>query len=419
MKLITMLLIGLSLSFGQQIKEWCAEGQKCIEKGDGLAAAQYYKLCCDSLSTGKSITSLSSSLYNIAKMYEEAGDYAEAEKYILRSIGLGEVLTTGSLVLRYQEASRIYLAQGEPEKALEYALRGLEVSKGTRNENIRGQIMLQVGDCYSELGDYKTCDSLYTEAVDWLYLMGKGRIFVPEAYIKLGDNAKRSGDTDKARYYYERMLDETNLGYDQLQMYTACHKLSELLVDLDPTASRSYAAMADSLDFAPAVEALGIDLALSNLEFPRREREIQLAAEKQRIRLLVTILVLSVIIAAMLGFFLLALKRALKHEETRNADLIKANLQKDALLSIAREITQENEELHRISENEIPLPKVKLTNREIQIARLAAQGKINKEIADELGISVGTVSVHKNNLFRKLGVGNTVELVRYMQKIGL
>lgn len=419
MKFTTLLILGLTLSFGQQVKEWCTEGQKCIEKGDGLAAAQYYRLCCDSLSTGKSITSLSSSLYNISRMYEEAGDYEEAEKYILRSIGLGEVLTTGSLVLRYQEASRIYLAQGKLEKALEYALKGLDVSKESRNENIRGQILLQVGDCYSELGDYETCDSLYTEAVEWLYILGKGRIFVPEAYIKLGDNARRSGDMQKARYYYERMLDETKLGYDQLQMYNACHKLSELLVDSDPEASRSYAAMADSLDFAPAVEAFGINLALSNLEFPRRERELQLFVEKQRTRLLVTVLILSMIIAGMLVVFLLVAKRALKHEETRNADLIKANLQKDALLSIARAVTKENDELHRISENEIPLPQVKLTKREIQIARLAAQGKINKEIADELNISVGTVAVHKNNLFRKLGVGNTVELMRYMQKIGL
>ena len=116
-------------------------------------------------------------------------------------------------------------------------------------------------------------------------------------------------------------------GYDQLQMYTACHRLSELPVDSDPEAARSYAAMADSLDFAPAVEALGINLALSNLEFPRRERELLLNAGKQRTRLLVTNLILSVIIAGMLVVFLLAAQRALQHEETRNADLIKANLQ--------------------------------------------------------------------------------------------
>ena len=40
---------------------------------------------------------------------------------------------------------------------------------------------------------------------------------------------------------------------------------------------------------------------------------------------------------------------------------------------------------------------------------------ISKEIAVRLGISQRTVEVHKNNIFRKLGINNTVELMRYMQ----
>lgn len=42
MKFIAILLLAMTFSGGQQIKEWCSEGQKCIENGDGLAAAQYY-----------------------------------------------------------------------------------------------------------------------------------------------------------------------------------------------------------------------------------------------------------------------------------------------------------------------------------------------------------------------------------------
>lgn len=420
MKLTAILTICLALSGGAQVKQWCAEGQKCIDEGDGMGAACCYKKCCDFLGTGRKIIPLVSSLQNIAKIYVAAGDFQEAEKYIQRSIGLGKILgRTGSLALRYQDASCIHAALGNKEEALCYAREGLEIAFNSNNENTIGQLLMQVGDCYGALGEYRKSDSLYREAVGWLYKQGKGRLFVPQAYLKLGDNAKKSGDMKAARAYYEQMLEKTNCGYDQLQMYTACNMLSELLAADDPPAAAQYRQMADSLDFAPMVEEFGANLALCNLEFPRREREQQIEAGEQRIRLVSYIAILLFLLICLAAALVIILKRNLKRVEIRNAGLIKANLQKDALLSIASSAARELEEIKRISKDEIPLPRVKLTKRELQIARLACEGKINKEIADVLGISTGTVAVHKNNLFRKLGVGNTVELLRYLQKIGL
>jgi DNA-binding NarL/FixJ family response regulator len=54
-----------------------------------------------------------------------------------------------------------------------------------------------------------------------------------------------------------------------------------------------------------------------------------------------------------------------------------------------------------------------LTDRERQVLNLIVEGKSNKEIALELGISPKTVSVHRTNLMLKLDVQNTVELIRY------
>ena len=55
-----------------------------------------------------------------------------------------------------------------------------------------------------------------------------------------------------------------------------------------------------------------------------------------------------------------------------------------------------------------------LSDRELEIARLCKEGFISKEIADQLGLSVRTVENHKFKIFRKLGLRNVLELVRFM-----
>ena len=52
-----------------------------------------------------------------------------------------------------------------------------------------------------------------------------------------------------------------------------------------------------------------------------------------------------------------------------------------------------------------------LTERELEILRLAAKGMGNKEIARELALSVPTVKAHLVNVFNKMGVGSRTEAV--------
>jgi DNA-binding NarL/FixJ family response regulator len=53
----------------------------------------------------------------------------------------------------------------------------------------------------------------------------------------------------------------------------------------------------------------------------------------------------------------------------------------------------------------------KLTRRELEIAREAATGMSNKEIAGRLSISEATVKAHLSNIFRKLKVRDRLQLV--------
>jgi len=62
---------------------------------------------------------------------------------------------------------------------------------------------------------------------------------------------------------------------------------------------------------------------------------------------------------------------------------------------------------------------LKLTPRELEIAKMLAAGGINKEIAGSLGLSVRTVETHRINLRRKLRIDNISELTRFLMSEGL
>ena len=58
-----------------------------------------------------------------------------------------------------------------------------------------------------------------------------------------------------------------------------------------------------------------------------------------------------------------------------------------------------------------------LTIREKEIAGLIRDGQNSREIADGLSISEGTVTSHRKNILRKLGVKNTAEMVNLLNQV--
>lgn len=58
-------------------------------------------------------------------------------------------------------------------------------------------------------------------------------------------------------------------------------------------------------------------------------------------------------------------------------------------------------------------PGSNLTPREIEVVRLLAQGKSNKEVAATLGLSQRTVESHRTRIMQKLELDSFSELIRY------
>jgi DNA-binding NarL/FixJ family response regulator len=60
-----------------------------------------------------------------------------------------------------------------------------------------------------------------------------------------------------------------------------------------------------------------------------------------------------------------------------------------------------------------------LTQREHEVLKLAGEGLSGTEIAQRLGLSVGTARKHRENLMRKLNVHNTAQLTAVALRAGL
>ena len=104
------------------------------------------------------------------------------------------------------------------------------------------------------------------------------------------------------------------------------------------------------------------------------------------------------------------------------------NTSPDLLLSAIRDVHQGNSsispdianklmsELQRKSD--LPLTKEPLTEREMDVLKLVAQGLTNQEIADQLVISEGTVRTHVSNILSKLHLANRTQAALYALREG-
>jgi DNA-binding NarL/FixJ family response regulator len=59
------------------------------------------------------------------------------------------------------------------------------------------------------------------------------------------------------------------------------------------------------------------------------------------------------------------------------------------------------------------------TPRELEIIRLLAEGKVNKEVAALLGITVRTVETHRAKIMLKLGLHSLAEVIHYAMRHGI
>lgn len=98
--------------------------------------------------------------------------------------------------------------------------------------------------------------------------------------------------------------------------------------------------------------------------------------------------------------------------------LIKPFEDQELLLAIQRALEKSREQQLDLEHHQkIGAQLSLLSQREKQIAAMVAKGKLNRDIATELGIAVRTVKLHRMNMMRKLGANNVIELAKLVDQL--
>lgn len=66
-----------------------------------------------------------------------------------------------------------------------------------------------------------------------------------------------------------------------------------------------------------------------------------------------------------------------------------------------------------------PIHRSRLTDREAEVVKALASGKVNKQLADMLGVSESTFKTHLRAIYRKLGVRTRVQAAGRARELGL
>ena len=83
---------------------------------------------------------------------------------------------------------------------------------------------------------------------------------------------------------------------------------------------------------------------------------------------------------------------------------------------ILQTIQSEGLDVDAIADFEFSCEPISLSEREIEVITLIAEGYTNVEISDKLFLSKHTVNTHRKNIMAKLGVKNTAGIVMFAIK---
>lgn len=359
---------------------------------------------------------------NLAANNAEAG-----VRYILEALAIDRKTGNKVALARHLgNASEIYMKIGKLDEALKHATEAVAIERENGDEGLIAVRMAQLGGVFVAMKRIHDARTTLLAAKNGLE-KSENKNSLSITLNQLAENELNDGKKDDAVKYLMQSIVLCRETGNRHQLANSYHRLYEALKETDIVHAMTYLEHYTALEDSLYNEKCAKQLELFNVKYDVAEKENLIRTQKDELtiqRIIVIGLVIAVVVIIVIA---LLLWRLAYNRGKMNKIMIKANIAKDSLIDIANNESSKEEispdlkgkllEVASDMENIGEMPEIKLTRREKQVMDLFCQGKIAKEIADEMGISVRTVETHKNHIYHKLGINNTVELIRYANMI--
>ena len=373
---------------------------------------------------------------------------------------LADILVSKAKLCSYAEISP---ETGRNDEGLEYAREALSLAENCSAVRQETEACYIIGSLYINKNRWSDPidTTMYRTAGEWL---DRGQALADKNNL---DDLRRKGLLFRSRWYQQgdrnrealevfarerEALDEND--------HLMASALDDRLVRLYTRVGDPQAALDIHDDYVYHITRYMTqksDEAVANMQarFEVREKERQLELRRTQIAVLLLMVLLAVAI------IIIAVNR-LRRARRRNADLMRINETKEQLIELlskdlrnpanactskleqlsaeattlssdeireqCRKIAQDAHSINQDVANYVSdllierskrIADIGLSQREIQIIRLSAEGLTAAEIAERLFLSVHTVNTHRQRIYAKMGVKNVSDMLHSASQLGI
>lgn len=356
-----------------------------VVRGDYSAAAQQGETAWAAAAGRNDPANLALAGYGLTSAAIAQGDFASALRHAQETLALTK--TVGNrwfMAYIYNHLGEVTQLMGDHAAAQEYYQASYTIREEFDDPEGMAVALIHLAELAWMDGDDAQAVAQYQQSLTLYQGLGDTGGLV-RALSGLGAVAHRLGDDRAARQHLQRALQyavETNLAPLVLGVLM---RIATYLIETD----------------APE---WGYDILLFVLAQPSSDETLREAARRQ----------LASLHQATLPHAPLQLRRV-PPDASLDA-LVSAVV---AELAIPRAAEDDPTHLVAAGGESEAAPRLQLSEREIEVLALVAEGYKNPEIADILFVTLSTVKAHCNNIYRKLGVANRVQAVAQARALGL